>query len=57
MHTWTVARWAPEAGLISEGKVQRPRAASTMPTVPPNDAELTYALGFFVDHIVAALPS
>ena len=54
MHTWTVAL-GTGSGLISE-EVQRLRAASTMSTVPPNDAELTYALGFFVDHIVAALP-
>jgi hypothetical protein len=29
--------------------MQRLREGSTTSTVPPNDAELTYALGFFVD--------
>jgi hypothetical protein len=47
MHTWTVAL-ATGDGLISE-EMQRLREGSTTSTVPPNDAESTYALGFFVD--------
>ncbi len=47
MHTWTVALGTGD-GLISQ-EMQRQREASTTSRVPPNDAELTYALGFFVD--------
>ena len=48
MHTWTVAL-GTGSGLISE-EMQRERESSTFSTVPPNDKDLTYALGFFVDH-------
>lgn len=47
MRAWTVAL-GTGGGLISE-QMQREREASTTSTVPPNDANLTYALGFFVD--------
>lgn len=47
MHTWTVALGTGD-GLISQ-EMQHQREASTTSRVPPNDAELTYALGFFVD--------
>ena len=47
MRTWTVAL-GTGGGLISE-EMQRQREDSTTSTVPPNDPELSYALGFFVD--------
>lgn len=47
MHAWTIAL-GTGSGLISE-EMQRLREASTTSAIPPNDAELTYALGFFVD--------
>lgn len=48
IRAWTVAL-GTGGGLVSEA-MQRERQASTTSTVPPNTADLTYALGFFVDN-------